>query len=328
MNKGNNEKRSIWYALTKNSTKKQYNEKINELKDDGIELSREEKIALRHKYAKKNAQKAKVRTFLIALSISSGIGGAMIHGLLNPGVEGVTQNKTETVVDLDQIPTDSIEIVGSKREEFVKSLAAEANDKELESNIEQEIANLKTPEAVLEYIKNMYVQEYNQNSNEDISTEDIKLSKNTYDIVIYKDEAQNGEQILRYCSESQAQENNIAIDGDKCIVSVHIQNENINTRERVAYDDTTKQFETVYRMDEEVIQNEETTLGNVAEVILAGINMSTSMEQKDNNSYEINHTYKQRFIDAIKNYRTEQIEEIIAGNTYTEQSQEEEGFEP
>lgn len=302
-------------SIVNNENREYYQKTRTEIKNKKPQNAKQ-----RHKVAKKASRKVKLQLALALISsILIGAGGTK---LLNPGVEGVKENKNEIVVDLDETNKD-LKIEGNRRQEFLERIAYETIEEQLETSTEQEINKLKTPEEVLEYIKEIYVSEFNKNNKEPITVDDVSFSKNKSDIVIYNDKAKNGDEILRYCSESRAKRNGIRIDGDKSVITAY----NGQKTEKVAWN-SNGEAQTVYLYTDQVEKDEKTTLQSVAEVVLAGIAMMDSMEQKNNNSWEVNREYKQRLIDAVKNYKNEQIEEIITGDTNIQQAQEDDGFEP
>lgn len=301
--------RGLFISLTRTEAKQVIKRK--EAKEGRV-LNREEK----NKIIEKVARKARNKVARYALMGALGIGGAVVAGnLLGAGqeVKGETQVSTEANQK-------------SNREMWIDDIKVDVDAliNEQKQEAQDEIENLQTPEDVLNYIKDIYAEEYNEINNTNISIEDIRFRKNKSDIVIYSDEAINGDSILRYCTEHEARENGIGIDGEKSIISASVKNADISETEQVAQN-INGEYQAIFTKNEEVQQNEETVLQDIAEVVLTGIDMSTSMEQRENNSWKINETYKQRFIDAVAQYKNEQMQETTNAKTETQQSQNDDG---
>lgn len=281
---------------------------------------------------RKAVRKAKgVRLALYALvgSLSFG-GGYATHKMLTEG-SGVTQQKNEISIDANKADKDiRIDNMTNEGKLWLNGLKVNIEDaldneqETLRKTVQQEIESLENPEDVLNYVKQIYVEEYNECNNDNINIENVTFGKNKADIVIYSDKAENGDSILRCCSEHDAQEMGIGIDGDKSVISAHIKDGEISQTERVAQNNK-GEYQAIYSKSEEVKQNDETVLEDVAAVVLTGIDMATSMEQKENNSFEVNQKYKQRLIDAVVDHKNDQIQEIINGDTQIQKNQEDEG---
>ena len=71
-----------------------------------------------------------------------------------------------------------------------------------------------------------------------------------------------------------------------------------------------------------VEQDKETTLTQLGDVVLAGINYSTAIEQ-EGNSFQTKRNYQNQLVDAIAEYREQQEPEKENTNTVSEQIQQE-----
>ena len=276
-------------AIAKKSIQKEIKKQERKQKR---KLSREEKIQI------KNAVFKKIRTRAAVFGAVGLIGISGIGIGLNSKNNDLKLPAGQTGIELED------ENKETARDTFINGIKVEIEqeDNELRENIENEVENLKTPQEVLNYVKGIYAQEYNKNNEEQISVDQISLYKEAVDIVIYEDEAENGDSILRYCTEYTAKQMGKGIDGDKPIISAFIKNEGVNIAEKVALNEKTGKFQRVYSKNQEVKENINTTLENVSELVLAGMNVSISMD-KEATSLEVKDLYKERFVDALMQYK-------------------------
>lgn len=159
------EKRSIFFAFTRNKSRQEIERIENRL---SRRLTREE----RRKIIQKNASKARRKVVVSAVIFAlGGITGASTQKLLNEG-------KTEVAIDAEKY-TDSINIknVTNDREVFINGLRVELNEIDVNENIEEkvkeEINNFKTAEDVMEYTKDIYEESFLEEHGEDIEVTDI-----------------------------------------------------------------------------------------------------------------------------------------------------------
>lgn len=243
----------------------------------------------------KNAVFKKMRTRVAILGTVGLIGLGVGIGISSKDNE--PKLPTGQTIELDNENKESV------RDTFVNGIKVdnEQENSQLRESIENEVENLKTPQEVLDYVKEIYAQEYNKNNEAQISIEQISFYKQAADTVIYKDEAQNGDEILRCCNEYEANQIGKTIDGDKPILKVYIDNEGINITEKVALNESTGKFQSVYTQNQEVKKNTTTTLENISELVLAGINVSVSMD-KEETDLDVKNLYKERFVEALMKY--------------------------
>lgn len=294
------QKIGILKQIARNKVLKQISEKEEKI---GRKLELKEKRSIRKKVMKE----LRIRGAILGTVGILGIGGAIA---LN------SQNKVpklpETTIE-SEIGNDTGNSKG-KRNEYVQSLYYDAVVEsgvslDIAKQVAQEINELETPDEVLEYTKQIYVNEHNETNEEKIDTSDVKIRKSSFDKVFYMDTAQNGDEILRYCSEAEAKEKGIGIDGEQPVISVEIDGK---TREKVAY--YRGEYVPIYSEYEEVQQYEEGVLVDLAEVLQTGIDRATSMVQEDTWS-SIKSEYKQRFINAVARNRQKKQEEIEKTDT-------------
>lgn len=352
-NKGNFRKISekIFMSITRKKAKERINNEFEkyikkEEKETGEKLSEEEIKSLRKDFIatrgkeikREEARKARVKATAIAFATTLGVGGVSGYalGTHNSKIPGITDGRSAIEVDMNEVDKDvEIDNVFQQGKEdkhavFVKELQDAALNEEvevdenLEKDVEQQIDGLETPTEVVDYVKQMYVEAYNSENEEKIETKDVELHKNTVNIVFYEDKAQNGDEILRYCTEKEAEEMGISIDGDLCKLSARVETENGIETENAAYHDG--KFVTVYGKNEEVLENKETTLSELGDVVLQGINRSVSMNE-ENTYVEVKEEYKKRFIQAVVDYKKSKGENVKENNKSQIEQSTQDSFE-
>ena len=339
----------IFIKITRKRAKERINKEIREYITKSKEqrvLSKEDVKELRKVFMKtrgkkiieEEAKKARSKATIFALVGALGIGGAGGYTLgINSKSEiipGIKEQKNKIEIDMENVEKDiNIENVvnqnkENKHEVFVKELQEQALNENIEYNealkkeVTQEIENLKTKDEVLAYTKQMYVDRYNGIHEEPIGVGNVTIRKNSYNKIFYEDHAKNGDIILRQCTESEAQEMGVPIDGVLSEISVVIKKDGELISESVAYHDG--KFVTLYEKDEEVQANRDTILCELGNVVLQGIDRVTSMDNEDT-ATGIKDLYKERFIQAVvdyKKYRNEEIKEKVESEQQTQK-----GFE-
>ena len=269
----------------------------------GRELERNEKRAIKKAIINKMRTRATIlgAVGLLGITGALGIGAKKEVKQLNQGIE--TQ----------------IENTKNAHDEFAKGLSVEIPEEDLEkTEALQEIENLKTPENVLNYVKQMYIEKYNENNNTEFGIENVKLYKFSENKVFYEDE--NG--IQRYCTEKEYEEmGGKGVDGNLPVIEAVIAGGEKNILERVAQQQN-GEITNIYNKNEIVEEDKEKTLTQLGEVVLTGINYYTSMQQEET-SWGIKNEYKDRFANAIADYKREQKLEQENTNTVNEQIQQE-----
>lgn len=321
----------IFIKITRRKAKKRINNDFKDfIKNRGEIVSKDEIKRLKKMFmkdrgrkiieeeARKARRKATIFTLVGTIGIS-GVGGYTLGRDSKKEIPGIEAQKGKIEIDMNKVEKDiNIENIKNQNKEDQHSVfVKELQDKALNENIEyveylkkettQEIENLKTPEDVLKYTKQMYVDRYNGIHEEQIGVGNVTLRKNTQNKVFYEDKAKNGDTILRQCSESDAREMKIPVDGDLAEITVIIKKDDKLQAETVAY--YKGKFVTLYNKDEEVLANRDTILCELGNVVLQGIDRSVSMDNEDT-SEEIKDLYKERFIQAVVDYKKYRNEEV------------------
>lgn len=353
-NEGNFRKISdkIFKRITRKKAKERINDEFEsyikkEEKEIGEKLSKEETKSLRkdffetrgRKIIEEEARKARGKATVLALVGFLGVGGVGGYalGTHDSKIPGITDGRNAIEVDMNEVDKD-VEIENVLQEEkedkhalFVKELQDSALNETIEENdnlekeVKQKIESLETKEEVVDYVKQMYVDARNSKNEEQIGKEDVTLKKYTSDLVFYEDKAQNGDEILRYCTEAEAEKMGIPIDGDLSKISAEVKTDSGLEIENVAYHDG--KFVTLYSKNEEVLENKETILCELGNVVLQGIDRSVSMDEKDT-SWNAKEDYKNKFIQAVVDYKKSKGEITAENNKIQAHQATQDGFEP
>lgn len=153
--------------------------KLRDLEEKlGRKLTREEKIKV-HKKAKGEARRKAIRnTVLGALGLATVIGGGV--KLLGEGEE--TGKAIQPIkIEQENKFKESLKVAQKDLKEIVSQ--SEARDK-----IEKEVNALKNEEDVIAYLKDLYIEKYEQETGDTkLTTEDIKITSN-YENYVYVNE--------------------------------------------------------------------------------------------------------------------------------------------
>ena len=157
MEENKKRKRNFFIRITKEKSKEEIK---NAQKELGRKLNRDEK----HKIIMKNAKKARFRTFLFAIAGTAVVGGG-VYLLTSGNEQPEKQTQEETMIETE-----------SKEQSFRDSLKVYSQ----EEKIAQEVAELDTVQEIKEYLKNMYIEAYEQKNGEvDLNTSDIQITSNS-----------------------------------------------------------------------------------------------------------------------------------------------------
>lgn len=292
-------------------------EEISKREEKFGPLDQRQKRRIEKNIIKKHKRENKIRAIkaiLVGLGITIGAGtGAGVTAALNAGEnKGIENKRNEITVDLDKANKDIKVNTQNDREIFVNGIKVNIEDinqsEELKENTQKEIDLLKEPEEVCDYLKDIYVDEYNKVNKTNISKENIELYKHREDKKIYQDKATNGDNILR--EEYITDDNKKYINIDPGVITAKVNDENqeiINKQTVINYQD---KYEVVHSKDEQVDKNEDNVLSKIGEVIDTGISYYTIMEGKTTDQ-EKKLKFKTKFVDAVKEYKDNQIKQIV-----------------
>lgn len=233
-------------------TKAVKKEKIKRENKLGRKLTKEETKSI----IKETATKLGVRAAIAATAVGLSV-GAFVHK------NDTKQLPAPQVIEIANEEENAI----SKEEEFRNSLKLTQ---------EQEMDGLETSEEVLNYIKEIYVEEYNKNNNETVTVEDISLYGQSQDTLLYKDFAQDGNEIIRRTTKSQEGEiDSIKLINNKVIVA------EIQTQEGLKKEQATKyigEYVPVYYQSVEVEDASKNSLCEVGDIVSKGINKAIELK--------------------------------------------------
>lgn len=275
-------------------------------------LSKEEEERVIRKVTKEEKRKIKTKAIFAALGLMSAT--SLLEGvaLLNSGNEGVKSNKNEITINTEQAEKDVNVINVGDRNVFIDGIKVDTNNlnyeknKELKENVAKEVESLETSEDVLNYLKQFYANEYNKENDTHMTAENVRLGKTREMTTLFKDKAENGEEIIKDRLAKDKTERKIDIEAG-VINAVIIQEGKIISSQEIL--NNNNQYKRVYSSNEDVEKYEDNLLVKTGKIIDKGIDWNVAMDQKETDPL-IKKQYKQRFIDAIVEYKEEQIEKI------------------
>lgn len=310
-NKGNNFGKNVRIARkVKNRMREVERQREKQGKEPWTEEQRKRYIKWE---TKKELRKSKIRAVIVAL-VGTNIFSVGTTALLNEKNSDIKKSNNEISIDvknkdkdvkIKNMPDDkNIFINGIKvnTEELKKK---EEEDNELVNNVKKDIESLETKEEILNYVKDIFVDEYNKQNNDNINRDQISFYKTRQTEYVYEDRAENDDKILR--KEYVNNKDKECLDTEKGVITATIDKGETTFYEAIM--NYNNKFQTVYDYDKTVEKYEDNVLVKVGDVVDKGIDWSTAKEQKEND-WTVNNKYKQRFIDAVKEYKERQIEEI------------------
>ena len=172
----------------------------------------------------------------------------------------------------------------------------------LEENVEKEVEKLKTSVEVIEYLKTVYANEYNEEYNTNVNKENVEITKNREGISLVEDKDENGNDIIRNINKNDPEDiKTVDIESGVVTAKVYDENKNMLSIQQVLNDGKNN-----YKGIED---SENNVLIKVGKILDKGIDWSTSIDQKDTDE-KIKQNYKKQFIDSIVEFKENQIEEI------------------
>ena len=280
------------------------------LAKEGKELSREEENKIIRKVSKKIKKEYTVRGLFLAMGLSAGIAGTKLLNEVNN--VGITQ--TENSINIDAIKAgkdvyienDSKDNKYTPREIFLNNnkVDLDAQTNEIKENVTEEIDGLKNKKDVLNYVKDIYAEEYNETNGNNITKKDISISKEIFLVEVKKDKAKNGDDILRYEYGSEGY--------PKGIYTIQVKTGNGIETQVISRDSSNKKVR-VYDSEETVEEYKENEASKLANVIMSGTDYGIALEEKENNPVDTMDTYKTRFVNAITENREKKINKIVEG---------------
>lgn len=276
---------------------------------DLVDKTRHEVKRRQQKTGKKFTRK-QIKRIMAYVLLSFSLGG-IVGGKGTLALNAAVENKKD-VREIDASGNDTVKIntfkqnlvVDDKTEVYVDGSKIDDNEKDINEQIaktvQEEVNNLKNSDEVLDYLKDIYVDEYNNVHDQKITRENIELSKRRSEY-IYEDTDQNGKNIIRSSFSSKAENSQIA---DKGIIRAIISDGSIAFNE--ATTDYFGQYVNVYDENDIIQENEDYLITDLGEVMSTGIDYYAGFVD------EKNLEYKGKFIDALEEYKKEKINEIVS----------------
>lgn len=263
----------IFYVITKSKSKEEYNRRIKKIQKDGTKLSKEEKNSIRHDIVEKNAKKAKSKAVrrgcvagVIGIVALAFVSGYKANDAINPPVEGVKyDNFGNTEINLDEIEGE-LQVTGDRVTEFRKQQARAAITDISREKAQEEIDNANNPQEVLNILKEAVTKYWKASYGEDVNN--VTIRKITENVNIYRDTAQNGDEIERFRTNGNSSNAILIVDinTDKGKYT-----ENLSARNG--------RYNRVYGSNEEVEKAENSKLEECGPFILEGLEYYIAMEQ-------------------------------------------------
>ena len=271
-------------------------------------LTKEQERKVRAKVVKQESKRRKIKALIAALGLTSAISIGEGVALLNPGNDGVDKSKHEITIDAGEVEKDiKIKNMGD-RNVFIDGIKVNQEDlgkdqeATLEENVEKEVEKLKTSVEVIEYLKTVYDNEYNEEYNTNVNKENVEITKNREGISLVEDKDENGNDIIRNINKNDPEDiKTVDIESGVVTAKVYDENKNMLSIQQVLNDGKNN-----YKGIED---SENNVLIKVGKILDKGIDWSTSIDQKDTNE-KIKQNYKKQFIDSIVEFKENQIEEI------------------
>lgn len=278
------ERRSYHYRKTRQEVKA----KIEELKKYGVELTKEEKKEIfkeASEKVKKEIRKNIIKAVFGIGVLSLGIGaGYKVNDMIKQDkmVEGVTQDKNDNSVSVDIPELDNkkeIEIknVDNNWRVELKVDVTEKRRQEIEKSVKEDLKE----KTALEYAKEIYAEALNDN---DINEKSItfrrnRVSEQNPDVAFYYDTAENGDEIIRYCSPSQAERMGVrTVPGSTSLITAYVTG---HENEKIVWIGYSGKYYTTYSELEEVKEYSDNTLAKVGKIVDTAISRDVSIEEEN-----------------------------------------------
>ena len=271
-------------------------------------LTKEQEKKVTSKVVKQESKRRKIKTLVAALGLTTLLSVGEGVALLNSGNDGVKKSKNEITIDAGESEKDiKIKNIGD-RNVFIDGIKVNqeelGKDQEatLEENVEKEVEKLKTSDEIIEYLKTIYANEYNEEHNTNINKENIEISKNRQGISLVEDKDENGNYIIRSKNKKDPEDIK-TVDIESGVVTAKVLDENrkVNSIQQILNDGKNNY--------QGISDYENNDLVKVGKILDKGIDWSTSIDQKDTDE-KIKQNYKKQFVDAIVEFKENQIEEI------------------
>lgn len=261
------------------------------------ELTKKEINQITKSVKRKVARENFIRGAFLSIGLLLGAGGQKLLP------EGENKQQTETQIDIEN---------PDQRKEFLESLSVKIDptvlrevlqEEEMRENVEEEISQLQTKDAVLDYIKDIYINEYNEQNGTNYTKDQLAFSKTRNGAVLHDEQAQNGDYIIK-----EGYEKHNYVDTEAGVIKATIKADDKAITESVL--NTGNDYKTIYSENEQVDKYEDNFLAKMGPLVDYGIDFSTVVEQEDR-SEESKNEYKSRFVNAVNYYKNQEVNKMI-----------------
>lgn len=260
---------------------------------------------------KGNSLRKVIKGLLAALGLSSIMNIGEGVALLNSGKDGVEKSKNEITIDVGEAEKDiKIKNLGDK-EVFIEGIKVsnedleEISDTTLEDTVVKEVESKKTPDDVLNYLKDIYIQEYNEQNQTNLTRDDVlDIMRNKEGKFLVEDKDEKGNDIIRNRNENDPKDVK-TVDISRGLITVRVNDQNSTIVQQVL-NTGNYNYTSVAGYDNKVLEE-------VEKIMDTGITWEDKMDEEDLGDRK-KQGYKQNFIKSIVEYKEKQIEEIKTEN--------------
>lgn len=175
---------------------------------------------------------------------------------------------------------------------------------EIKKTVEQEITAMKVEKEVINYFKDIFIEDYNKDNDDKITSRDeltiMRRSGGDYGsttITYYEDIAENGDTILRLCTVGGAERDGIRTIPERYRRKLLVASYNGKEELATAY---AGEYVRVYKPEEKVSEYSDNSLCHVANIVYKGIHFADIIENEETKYVD----RRFEFIDAVIEYRT------------------------
>lgn len=203
----------------------------------------------------------------------------------------------------------------SAHDKYVSQLSPEnyANDSKYEKKdetevikerVKTEIESLEKPVEVLEYVKGIYVDEYNRVNNTNISIEDVRLSKDRA-VSVYIEKLEDGTKIFLYGNEDGKDEADTSVGVEKVYITIGDESISESTIKEYAFAEGG--YKNVY-YDIEDYQKENYVITNLGPIISNGIDLYSAYKSEENGyKSDDKNIYLDRLEESVYKYECQKL---------------------
>lgn len=298
-----------------------------EIKAKRKELGRRLTLEERNEIVEKHVRRAKNTLRGIIIAGTFGVGVLAGHNSGKLPSANVKVEETDKNVKIDATKADKNKDIdmkiarNDKRDLFINGIKVEFNEvnqnETIEETVEKEVNKLSNKEDVLNYLKGLYIDNYNNEHQKGLTAQNVELYKTRTDnLKDYKDIAGN-----KYYKVTSENTGNIEKDYGVIRATVKDGNRVVKNEYAVNGNGDYSEYMPVYDESEEVEEADKNPMYGVGAVIDTGIDYSSNIDTKNKN------VYKERFEKTIIKLKQKQINEIAKGTDKSSNEKASDGYE-